>query len=276
MGLKPIASRLLGSPVAHQVARRVLPYYLLHRLPVGARSVDYPLQGGGAVTLLNPFRDQIAKDIYWGEGKPISRADAIVLDYIQSAAPGAETFLDIGAYSGLFAIIAKKANPGLRSVAYEILPENHAATSLNVRANAVAVEVKLCGLSDHAQTILMPADYGSVSHPSSMSLGDHFDEGVSIPVTTVDAENYSGPMLWKIDVEGFEAAVIRGAAATIAAHRPTIICEILQSSREHGAIEALLRPLGYSFQLATKGGFEPRATLEPSRHGRDWLFKPGA
>lgn len=274
MGLKPVASRILASPLVHVVARRVLPGRLLHRLPVREARVNYRLKSGATIKLLNPLEDQIAKDIHWGGGKPTSVADAMVLEYVEATAPQVGTFLDIGTYSGLFAMIAAKTNPRLESVAYEILPENYAATQRNIAANGLAVDVKLVGLSDNAGEILMPSDFGSVSHPSSISLGDQFDDGVAVPVTTLDAEGYSGPMLWKIDVEGFEANVIRGGAGTIAASRPIIICEILQSSRAHGAIEALLKSLGYTFQLATERGFQTRQTIEPSKQGRDWLFHP--
>ena len=46
---------------------------------------------------------------------------------------------------------------------------------------------------------------------TSMSLGSRFDDGVAIPVTTLDAETreLSGPFLMKIDVEGYERAGLR-------------------------------------------------------------------
>lgn len=272
LGLKPIASRILVNPAFHRIGRHLLPEHVLHRLPVGAKSVDYLPRNCAPVTLLDPFKDQVAKDIYWGKGRPPSAADRRVLDYIERAAAGAETFLDIGCYSGLFAILAVHANPRLRSVAYEILPENHAMIARNILINRVRAEVKLCGLSDAPGTITMPTNYGSMSHPSSISLSDSFDDGVEIPVTTLDAEGYSGPMLWKIDVEDFEWNVIKGAARTIAENRPNIICEILRSSRHHGEIEALLKPLGYRFLLATDDSFEERPSIVPTADGRDWLF----
>jgi len=54
------------------------------------------------------------------------------------------------------------------------------------------------------------------------------DRSLEVPVTTIDRfreENGIVPNLIKIDVEGAEPFVIRGAAETIRAHRPTLIFE---------------------------------------------------
>ncbi len=45
----------------------------------------------------------------------------------------------------------------------------------------------------------------------------------------------------KIDVEGFELEVLRGMRQTIAAHRPTIICEVDAATPER--LQAKLAPI---------------------------------
>jgi FkbM family methyltransferase len=270
-GIKPIVAPFLALPLAHAVARPVLPKSMLWRLPVRRKSVDY-VAGGLRVTLLNPIRDQVAKDLYWGNGAPTSRADRRVLRYIEHKAREADIFLDIGSYSGLFALIAARANPKIRSVAYDILPENQEAITENARHNGLSVEAKLCGLSDRSDKIVMPRHYGTYTHPSSISLAFNFENGVEVPITTWDSEDYSGRILAKIDVEGFEAQVIAGGRETITACKPDIICELLHDSQGHAEIEAFLRPLGYRFFLSRDSGFEERERLVPSTEAKDWLL----
>jgi len=247
---------------------------MVHRLPVGARVAKYVPLSAAPVVLLHPRADQVAKDIWWGKGQPTSRADAQVLRLIERLAPEADLFLDIGAYSALFALLAARCNPRLRSIAYEIMPQNMIMAERNVIENDLItrVEVRLLGLSDKPQIITMPRDYSSASNPSSISLGENFHGGVSVPVTTLDHEGHRGRILAKIDVEGFEEAIFVGGAQTIAASRPDIICEFLSNSSAGNAVTALLKPLGYRFLISTDDGFEERPDIVPSGDGRDWLL----
>lgn len=118
MRLKPLLARALANPVVHQIVRiggpLLLPRQTLHRLPVSAKVAHYRLVSGDTVTLLDPLRDQIAKDLVWGGGHLTCAADARVLRLVEKWAPEASTFLDIGAYSGVFAMVAAKANSRLR------------------------------------------------------------------------------------------------------------------------------------------------------------------
>jgi FkbM family methyltransferase len=276
LSIKRIAGRLSANKLVHSVARATLPSRLKHRLPALGRSADY-VSGSLRVSLLDPYRDQVAKDLYWGKGQPTSPADRHVLRYIERMALHSDIFLDVGSYSGLFAILAAKANPGIGSIAYEILPENYSAIARNITANGVDVEAKLLGLSDQPGELFMPEDYGSLSHPSSVSLSASYERGVAVPIGTLDAEGYAGRILIKIDVEGWELEVLRGGIETLKAYQPNIICEVLRHSSQTPAISALLRPLGYRFFLSTRDGFKEQSELVPNPDPmlRDWLFTTG-
>jgi FkbM family methyltransferase len=64
----------------------------------------------------------------------------------------------------------------------------------------------------------------------------------------------------KIDVEGHEAEVIRGAAATLRKHRPIVTFEVLGSTVANGKAEAMeaLRALGYQhfYQLRPRAAWK--------------------
>lgn len=66
----------------------------------------------------------------------------------------------------------------------------------------------------------------------------------AVPMTSVDALKLPRVDLVKIDVEGMEADVLAGAAATIAAQRPLMYVEYLKSGKE--MLGATLRAAGYA------------------------------
>ena len=70
--LKPLLSRALALPLVNPVFRAgaslVLPEKKLHRLPVSGRTAVYRLQSGESVTLLDPLKDQVAKNKSFGQG----------------------------------------------------------------------------------------------------------------------------------------------------------------------------------------------------------------
>ncbi|HEX4958637.1 MAG TPA: FkbM family methyltransferase, partial [Lacibacter sp.] len=47
----------------------------------------------------------------------------------------------------------------------------------------------------------------------------------------------------KIDVEGFETDVLKGAAATLAQHQPVVMIEVFENSREE--VEQMMQQYGY-------------------------------
>jgi FkbM family methyltransferase len=282
-GLKPALYRALSvrpiRKLAYAVGRRLLPKPMLHRLPVFEDSVEFCLKSGASVRLLDPQVDYVAKDIFWGGGRLLVPSENNILDKVETLARHANVFLDIGSYSGLFALVAARANPHLRAVAYEIVPENYALIDKNIAANGLSgrVQAKLAGLAAAPGTLTMPSKSGSLSHPASLSLGSHFEAGIPVPLTTLDAEGYQGRMLMKIDVEGFEWQVFQGGAATIAALRPDMICEFLPGAPDCDAVQGFLKSLDYRFLLALDHGFEERSEIVPHPTARDWLLttRPG-
>lgn len=67
---------------------------------------------------------------------------------------------------------------------------------------------------------------------------------VPVPTITIDSLCLSRLDLMKIDVEGMEEDVIRGAKETILRHKPLVFAEWIKTKRE--VIESLLGEFGYS------------------------------
>ena len=143
-------------------------------------------------------------------------------------------FADIGANVGFYTTLASLVNPNLEIIAFEPNPSVYTTLRANLSLNESGKNV-VCinsGLGDKETTenLFIPPKSGTAAG-SLMNL--HPEEGLqgSIPVViqTLDA-NYSHIAfdLLKIDVEGFELSVLRGAGQQINNSHPTVVIELLR------------------------------------------------
>ena len=276
-GLKPLVRDALALPLINPALialARASGGNWKHRLPVAVRSASYRTLDGQEVRLLDPTIDQIARELFWHDGRPGRRGDRLAMRALEMLSAEASVFLDIGSYTGLFALTAARVNPAIRSHAFEIVPDNHLLIQRNIVENDLIgrVQAHLCGLGGEIGSMTMPRSNNLSSLASSLSLGSTFEGGISIPVETLDhrfaAEK--GPMAMKIDVEGFEGEVLRGGLKTLKRLKPDIICEVL---RGHGeAVQAALKPLGYRFWRFTDDGMVAAETVQGVKRDRDWFL----
>lgn len=130
--------------------------------------------------------------------------------------------IDIGAHIGHWSVTL--ADHFVQVLAFEPVEAHRACWSLNVlKANA-----RLAGyaLGDQAGHVHMQVEAGN-SGNSSVRL-----DGGDVPMDTLDAMGFEGVDFIKIDVEGFEANVLRGGLATIERDRPVMVVE---QKRDFGA-----------------------------------------
>jgi FkbM family methyltransferase len=83
-------------------------------------------------------------------------------------------------------------------------------------------------------------------------------ESQLVPTVSLDwlLERFHAPRFVKIDVEGAELAVLRGATRLLSEARPVILCEIFGEARPQ--VDALLRDAGYTFLDAALPAAERR------------------
>jgi FkbM family methyltransferase len=276
-GLKPLVRDVIALPLINPalvgLARATGGAWKL-RLPVARHSAGYRTLDGQEVRLLDPIVDQVARELFWHDGRPGRRGDRLAMRALELLSAEAGVFLDIGSYTGLFALTAARVNPAIRSHAFEIVPDNHLLIQRNIVENDLIgrVQAHLCGLGGAVGSMTMPRSNNLSSLPSSLSLGSTFEGGIRIPVDTLDNRfaGETGPMAIKIDVEGFEGEVLRGGAGVLARLKPDIICEVL---RGHGeAVQTALKPLGYRFWRFTDEGLVAAETVEGVKKDRDWFL----
>jgi hypothetical protein len=108
----------------------------------------------------------------------------------------------------------------------------------------------------------------------SASLRAGFDGNITgtVDVQTVKLDTYlprkalRGHLVMKVDVEGHEEALFRGAEQTLANEKPDIITEVTLNYPRH-TVEQLARH-GYHFFPITDRGFIEAETLAPVVRGR--------
>jgi FkbM family methyltransferase len=164
--------------------------------------------------------------------------------------PGNVVF-DIGAATGFYSIIAARCvGPGGTVVAFEPAPENLAALRHNVGLNALEnVEVIEAAIADdEGQAVMVPEATDEVSLVMKrVEAGP--DNGSTVEVTSLDALRAAGripvPDVIKMDVEGVEVEVLRGARDILAAHGPVLLIEVHERWTE---LAPLLKDAGYTYE----------------------------
>lgn len=206
--------------------------------------------------------DPIPSELFWHgwDGYETGSAHAFF-----ALAQRAGCVIDVGAHSGLYALLAAHAHPSARVIAVEPMPATFERLKANVARNRVAnVTCVRAALGRKRERRALY--YYEPGLPFVASFSEQFvrgrapgtarvrhdevdvlllDELVGDLLPTVD--------LVKLDCEGHELAVLQGGRATLEASRPTILMEVLPGA-DCEALEALLRPYGYRFRILSADG----------------------
>lgn len=148
-----------------------------------------------------------------------------------------KTALDIGGYSGLFAIAAAKL--GCKAWCFEPMPLNLNRIRMNAIHNNVKFEIIGGVVSDVVGTLNLTWNDKVVGLTAGASLVRKKGYKMPVPSVTVDSMCLDDVCAIKIDVERGEPAVLRGARQTITRCRPGLIVEALGQS-ERSAVEEIL------------------------------------
>jgi len=163
--------------------------------------------------------------------------------------------LDIGAYIGQYTLLAAKYAPVGRVIAFEPHPESYqrlqANIALNRLGNVQALNLAAGQRPERASLLLSDQPSNSRLLPTGCSNHGAVDVEV-VPVDQIVCEAALPRVdVMKIDVEGAEGQVIRGAQETLSRFCPLLIVE-LDREREKAfgdepeAIMSYLRDLGYA------------------------------
>lgn len=193
--------------------------------------------------------------------------------------------LDIGADVGQFTIAMLGSSRSV--IAFEPRPAQARELASMFDAARVPVRVEAIALSDTAGVGTMrvvESEPGRSTIDTTNVLSDVDNSGIrsiEVPVRRLDDLDLHDIGMIKIDVEGHELAVLRGATHTLARDRPAIMVEAEQRHYPNAVAEIteLLRQSGYSGYFDLEGvrrpidDFDPREHQDPSNAGdreNDW------
>lgn len=184
------------------------------------------------------------------------------IEWIASFAPN-DVLVDVGANVGLYTIWAAGTRQ-VRTFAFEPESQNYAILNRNIYVNDLAERITAycMALSDRA-------GFGCL-HLSEFAIGgsNHsFDQAVDFSgkpmaaafaqggVTATLDELVAGgivtpPQYIKIDVDGWEPRVVRGAMTTIRQHVRSLLVEVNDAREDHRRMIAALADLGFRFDPA--------------------------
>ncbi len=182
--------------------------------------------------------------------------------------PG-DCFYDVGANYGIYTLwSAPLVGPTGEVHAFELVPATRDGLNRLVRQNALAnvtVVASAAGAYDGSGRIRVVPGASGLAHLAGQSRADNADgteesDGLAVTVRTLDgyAWDHRPPNLIKIDVEGHELAVLRGARELLATHHPAVVFEFISSHQARAntpssAIPDLLADCGYQiFNLTTR------------------------
>ncbi len=142
--------------------------------------------------------------------------------------------IDVGANVGTVLANMVAIAPDGRHIAYEPLPD----LSESLARRFPQVDVRAAALSDHAGEATFTRDRGAPSQSGFRATGGSIGrtEQFTVPVERLDDTLPEAfvPALIKIDVEGAEEQVLRGALETIRRHRPVVVLEHGNRAAEYG------------------------------------------
>lgn len=217
--------------------------------------VNELLQSVFGPMLVNRHDTHISRSIRGRGGGEAVREMALLRQFIR---PG-DTVLDVGANIGTHTVpFCQAVGPEgwviafePQRVIYQVMVANVALNScMNADCRLAAVGEKRGKLKVPKVDYDQPGNFGLISFQWGLREGGGFvlreDEAASeeVEVITVDSLGLKACHLLKIDVEGMEGAVIRGARKTIAAHRPVIFMECFDDELGFAAVAAV-KAMGY-------------------------------
>ena len=176
--------------------------------------------------------------------------------------------IDVGANEGVYTCYAARlVGPTGRVVAIEPVPTTVERLQRNISRNhlgkIVEVRAEACGAEQGLVDIWVP----NAGHHTSASAG-RMDGStpIEVPVTTLDeAADGRAVRLVKIDVEGFEAAVLAGATNLLRADEPpVVVLEVMDSHLRrvgHTTADVIssLAAAGYECYSLTRHGLQAGA-----------------
>jgi FkbM family methyltransferase len=216
-----------------------------YRVRVGRRFFRYEASPG----------DRVSAPLYW---TGLASWEAETFSAFVPLATASRGFIDVGAYTGVFTLVAATANPELSAVSFEPNPQRFHTLVRNLERNGLTGRCKplpvALGSSSGRARLFVPAHDDSMA---SLDPDTDVGDGTRVEVEVAAPDSVIPPELSvdliKIDVEGREEDVLLALEPRLTRDRPALICEFLGCG-PYDEAEAIFDRLGYErWHLSPRG-----------------------
>lgn len=157
-------------------------------------------------------------------------------------------FIDVGANVGAYTLLASKVI-GANSIAFEPIPDTVRKLKNQLALNGIGDKVTIfnVGVSDKVGNLHFTNQNSTTNH---VSTNGKTKDTIEVEVLTLDKAIGDGndPLFIKIDVEGFEYKVLKGATTLLNTKRvKALIVECPDKMSHQLLISCGLRPVSYDF-----------------------------
>lgn len=229
---KTVINALRDNGVMRRVPMRYLRYLVFKGL--------FPVQiENGNFLMVNSYGLEIEAQIFW---RGVDTFEPESISIWKKLSKRATYIFDVGANTGLYALLAQSINPVAKIYAFEPIKRVYAYLEENRRINRVnipnyGIQCFQMALSDYTGEGVMydmPVEH---MYTASLNRNVHQERGQPMPAITeavpvmrlddfLQMHSIKEIDLIKIDVESHEPSVIRGMGRYLADFHPTIIVEI--------------------------------------------------
>ncbi|MFC1759877.1 FkbM family methyltransferase, partial [Planctomycetota bacterium] len=215
--------------------------------------------------------DVIGRHLFW---RGVDDWERETISTFITLARRSSCFVDIGANTGVYSLVACSINEECVALALEPVPRVVERLKNNIAINELNDRITVYEVAASACTGNIELHVPDTDVPTSASLhpdGFRGIRGSKVRVSQIRIDDllltHKPPIdLVKIDVEGFEDAVLRGMEEVICRNHPTIILEC-NLDGPFSKVEKQLAKFGYNFFLLTDEGPQRCEKLLPDPAG---------
>jgi FkbM family methyltransferase len=164
--------------------------------------------------------------------------------------PG-DAVLDVGANVGFYSLLASRlVGDGGRVFAFEPLPRNLFYLRRHLDLNGAG------NVAVHAVAVAEATGSEFLDVQGDPSMASFSERGLAVPTVSLDqffdAASAPPPSFVKIDVEGAESRVLRGAKRTLRVNHPTVLLSA-HGWKQYAECRAILESEKYAMKLVRDG-----------------------
>jgi FkbM family methyltransferase len=234
---KMMTEHPLGRKHPFRCAARILRWQVVGRLSHGSWVVDFV---GGQRLMIRHGETGLTVHYYTG----LYEFEDMI--FVYHALRPEDLFVDVGANAGAYTVLAAGA-AGARAVAFEPVPQTFELLVDNIALNGLGqrVDARNVAVGSQDGKLTMTTGLAAQNRVETRDVRD--SNTIDVPVVRLDdllPESSKGAIVLKIDVEGWESEVLKGAGAVLARRQPlAILVEMNQSGERYGRADSDLRDL---------------------------------